>query len=141
MDDDAFIQKFEASAWAPDQWRHREHIKIAYLYLRRYPFDEALQRIRAGIQALNAAHHVPESPERGYHETTTQAWLRLVHVTLGVYGPCETADAFYDQNPQLSQKKVLRLFYSPDRFGSLKAKNEFVEPDLGPLPHHRNNGR
>jgi hypothetical protein len=33
MDDDAFTQKFEASAWAPDQWHHRELIKIAYLCL------------------------------------------------------------------------------------------------------------
>jgi len=139
MDDEAFIQKFEAAAWAPDQWHHREHIKIAYLYLRRYSFQDALGRLRTGIQALNAAQQVPESPNRGYHETMTQAWLRLVHVSLGLYGPSETADAFYDQNPQLSQKQTLRLFYSPHRFGSPNAKHEFVEPDLAPLPKH--NGR
>jgi hypothetical protein len=64
----------------------------------------------------------------------TQAWMRLVYLTLCEYGPAENADAFYDQNPQLSQKKVLRLFYSRDLFRSPRAKAEFVEPDLTPLP-------
>ena len=136
MDDEAFVAHFEAAHWKADQWHHREHIKIAYLYLRRYSFEEALFKLRKGIQALNAAQGVPETPERGYHETMTRAWLRLVHVTLGVYGPAESADQFYEQNPQLSQKKALRLFYSPQQFSSQNAKFEFVEPDLAPLPRY-----
>ena len=139
MDDEAFVRKFETAGWPADQWHHREHIKIAYLYLRRYSFQDALLRLRAGILALNASHQVPESPQRGYHETTTQAWLQLVQVTLDLYGPGDTADAFYEQNPQLSGKKALRLFYSPQQFNSPTAKTLFIEPDLTPLP--RFNGR
>ena len=73
-------------------------------------------------------------PTSGYDETMTQAWMRLVHHTLCEYGPAETADSFFDQNPQLSQKKVLRLFYPRDLFMSPKAKAEFVEPDLTTFP-------
>ncbi len=140
-DDETFLAKFEAQAFPHDQWHHREHIKMAYLYLRHHPFDVALAKVRVGIQALNASQKVPESPTRGYHETMTQAWLQLVYVTLCEYGPAESADAFYEQHAQLSQHKVLRLFYSRERLVSSKAKVEFVEPDLAPLPRARSSTR
>ncbi|MDB6112552.1 MAG: Peptidyl-tRNA hydrolase, archaeal type [Pedosphaera sp.] len=134
MDDEKFLRSFEECTLPFAQWHHRAHIKVAYLYLRQYSLATAIERVRAGIKALNAAHQVPEAPYRGYHETMTQAWVRLVHVTLCEYGPGETADEFFEQHPQLSQKKVLRLFYSRERFMSPQAKVEFLEPDLAPLP-------
>ena len=139
-DDEKFIAEYEAGRWPLDQLHHREHIKIAYLYLCRYPFDTAVNRIRDRIKAYNAAHNQPDLPTSGYHETTTQAWMRLVHLTICEYGRAETADSFYEQNPQLSQKKVLRLFYSRDLFMSPRAKLDFVEPDLAPLPRSQKNG-
>jgi len=135
--DEQFLAEFEACRWPLDQWHHQHHIKVAYLYLRRFPFDEAVRRIRERIKAHNNAHNVPESLTGGYHETMTQAWMRLVDLTLREYGPAETADLFYEQNPQLSEKKVLRLFYSRELFMSSRAKTEFVEPDLAPLPKSR----
>ncbi len=134
MDDKTFLQRFEAGLWPREEWHHKQHIKIAYLYLRQYPFEAAMTRIREKIKAHNAVHKIPESPTRGYHETMTQAWLRLVHLTLCEYGPAENADAFFERSPQLSEKKVLRLFYSRELFMSPKAKFEFLEPDLAPLP-------
>jgi hypothetical protein len=134
MDDDVFMARFEAAQWDADQWHHREHIKIAYLYLTRLGVEGALARVRAGIQRLNARHGVPESPTRGYHETMTCAWLQLVYLSLCEYGANESADDFYEANPQLSEKKALRFFYSKERLMSERAKYEFVEPDLAPLP-------
>ena len=139
-DDEAFIAAFEACRWPHDQWRHRQHIKLAYLYLQRYPFDQAISQIRERIKAHNAAHNVPNGPTSGYHETMTQAWMRLVHLTICEYGPAKTADEFYEQNPQLSEKKVMRLFYSKELFTSSRAKVEFVEPDLAPLPRSKRGG-
>ncbi len=134
IDDAAFLLQFEAGLWPREHWHHEQHIKIAYLYLTRYPFAEAVTRARLKIKAHNAANSVVETPTSGYHETTTQAWMRLVYTTLCEYGPAANADTFYEQNPQLSQKKALRLFYSREVFMSPEAKFEFVEPDLAPLP-------
>ena len=134
LDDANFLSRFEAGTFPLEQWHHRQHIKIAYLYLRTHPFENALQRMRAGICALNAAHGVPDELTRGYHETMTEAWMRLVQVTLSEYGPAASADEFFDVNPQLAEKKVLRLFYSRERMMSAEAKARFVEPDLAPLP-------
>jgi hypothetical protein len=137
MDDAEFLRRFEAGDWPHADWHHREHVKIAYLYLRRYPLEEAINQIRAGIKRLNAVHKTPEAIDRGYHETMTQAWMRLVFFTLCEYGPTETADKFFDDHPQLWQMKTLRFFYSRDRLMSSDAKAMFVEPDLTPLPRRK----
>ena len=134
MDDESFMAAFEAQTFPLEKWHHREHIRIAYLYLVRLPMDEAIQRVRSGIQALNAAHKVPDALDRGYHETMTQAWMRLVHCTLNEFGPAENADAFVDKHTQLLAKRALLFFYSRDRIMSAEAKRGFVEPDLAPLP-------
>ena len=64
--------------------------------------------------------------------------MRRVLLALCEYGPAENADVFYEQNPQLSQKKILRLFYSREVFMSPRAKLEFLEADLTPLPRSQN---
>jgi hypothetical protein len=140
MTDEIFLQAFTACTLTHAEWNHRAHVKLGYLYLCRHPLEEAVARVRAGIQALNAAHGTPEGPDRGYHETVTQAWLRIIHCTLSEYGPAETADRFFEQQPQLSQKQTLRLFYSRERLMSAQAKREFVEPDLAPLPQSKRSG-
>lgn len=134
MNDDDFIGQFEACTLPFDQWHHRAHVKLAYLYLIRHGFWVALEKLRNGIRAYNAANKVPDEPTRGYHETQTRFWLSLIETTVEEYGPLPTSDEFFDFHPQLSQTKVHRLFYSRSLFLSPLAKREFVEPDLTALP-------
>jgi hypothetical protein len=137
MTDDAFLTAFESRTLPFTDWTHRAHVKVAFLYLRDLPLAAALERVRAGIRAYNAANNVPESPTSGYNETTTVAFVRLVAATMAAYSavfPTPTADAFCDTHPQLMTRNALRLFYSPQRRMDPRAKTEFVEPDLAPLP-------
>lgn len=138
MNDEEFLAAFESCGLPLAEWHHREHVKLAYILLLRYPLDEAMARVRDGIQAYNKSKSLSDELSSGYHETMTQAWMRIIYATLCEYGPAETADAFYEQHPQLSQKKNLRLFYSRERFVSWEAKRSFREPDLAPLPTSRN---
>jgi hypothetical protein len=139
-DDETLLTQFEATTWPLTEWHHRQHIKIAYLYLRQHPFEVAAQKMRAGLLAYNAANHVPDGLDRGYHETMTQAWMRLVYLTLCEFGPSESADAFVDKHTQLLSKRALLFFYSRDRIMSAEAKRQFIEPDLSPLPQSAKNG-
>jgi hypothetical protein len=134
MTDEELLQQFEDCTLPFDQWVHRTHLKVAYLCLTRYPFERAVEKMRSGIRAYNAAHQVPDEPTRGYHETMTMAWLRIIHAMLRVNGPADSADEFVSGQPQLWEKKNLRFFYSPELMMSPQAKREFVEPDLAPLP-------
>jgi hypothetical protein len=132
MSDDEFLAAFEPRTL--EDIPHRDHIKIAYLYLRRYSLDEAIAKVRAGLQALAVAWNAPvDDLEKGYHETMTQAWVQLVHRALVKSGPAESADAFCDQQPQLKQKTFLQVFYSRECLMTWEAKRDFVEPNLAPL--------
>lgn len=140
MDDRTLIERFERQQLPPPDWTHRAHVRVAYLYLAEHPFEEALERVRSGIQALNAANGVPEGPNRGYNETTTRAFLHLVAATMEAYGtalPSADSEAFCDHHPQLMCKQILRCFYSPEQRMRPEAKTEFVAPDLAPLPRLR----
>lgn len=135
--DNQFLNAFEGRTLPFDQWTHRAHVKVAFLYLRSLPFNDALARLRTGIKAYNAHNHVPEGPTSGYNETTTAAFCHLIAAVISAYGPViptPTADDFCDAHPQLLSRHVLRFFYSPDRRMDPRAKTEFVEPDLAPLP-------
>ncbi len=133
MTDAEHLRRFEDHSLPHAQWTHRAHLKVAYLYLQQFSFAEALDRIRTGIKAYNAAHGIQDTPTSGYHETLTQAWLQLVHTTLRQFGPAETADAFFDAQTQLSSTRTPRLFDSRDLIMSAEAKHAFVAPDLAPL--------
>ena len=132
MTDDEFLAAFEACTL--DEFHHRDHVKVTYLYLRRHPLHDAIAKVRAGLQRLAAAWGAPvDDLERGYHETMTQAWVRLVHLALSDDGAAQNADAFCDEHPKLMEKKYLELFYSRERLKSWEAKRGFVEPDLVPF--------
>jgi hypothetical protein len=140
MTDDEFAQQFESRSFPFEQWQHRAHVKLAYIYFVRFDFDAACVKLRDGIRAYNAANNVPNEPTRGYHETITVFWLRIIQMTVQEYGSRATADEFFESHPQLSQKKIHRLFYSADLLMSARAKAEFVEPDLTALPKARKTG-
>jgi hypothetical protein len=132
--DAAFLKAFEDCTLPFAEWKHRAHLKVAYLYLRQNSFEQALEKMRKSIQRYNAATNTPESLERGYHETVTVAWLRLLHFTLCEYGPTANADEFLDAQEHLMNRKALRFFYSRDQLISWRAKSEFVPPDLTSFP-------
>ena len=65
MDEDNFLRQLESCTWPLERWHHRQHLTAAYLYLRRYPFGVAIERMRKSILAYNATHHVPDSVTSG----------------------------------------------------------------------------
>ena len=141
MTDGEFLSCFEDCSLPFDQWNHRAHVKVAFLYLRESSFDQAIEKMRSGIKVYNAAHQVPEGPMMGYNETTTVAFLHLISGVMSAYGaalPTPDADAFCDTHPQLLSKHVLRFFYTPERRMHPDAKTCFVEPDLTSFPAHQN---
>ena len=135
--DDELLNAFETLSLPFSEWTHRAHVSVAFAYLRRHPFDEALGRMRAGVKAYNARHAVPETATSGYNETTTRAFMHLIAATLQAYDrthPAADARSFCDTHPQLMTRHALRLFYSPQRRMDPAAKAQVVEPDLAPLP-------
>jgi hypothetical protein len=137
MTDAELQRQFEDLTLPFAQWTHRAHVRITYCYLSSLPFDQALDRVRRGIRAYNGHNKVPESPTSGYNETTTVAFVKIIHAIMQAYGtvmPTLDSESFCDTHPQLLNKNILRLFYSPERRMHPDAKSKFVEPDLTALP-------
>jgi hypothetical protein len=132
-DDTELISAFERCLLTSQQWNHRAHVRVAFLYAFQHQFDQALERMRVGLRALNAAHQVPNLPDRGYNETITVAFLRLIYAACH-NGQFSSSADFCDHNPDLLDKTALLRFYSRECLSSPQAKTTFVEPDLAPLP-------
>jgi hypothetical protein len=133
MSDNELLCAFEDTSLPFASWNHRAHVRVAFAYLSRFALEEAIERMRAGIRAYNAAHGVGDGPEMGYHETTTQAFLRLIHHVMQQRGPFRDSHAFCEGNAELLDRRVLLCYYTRERILSPAAKTGFVEPDLAPL--------
>ena len=137
MNDQELYERFCDCTLPPEEWTHRGHVKVAYLHLCKFPFDEALVVLRDRIKLYNASRNVPEGPLQGYNETTTHAFLHIIKATINAYGeklPTHDADSFCDTHTHLLNKHLLRVFYSPEKRLHPDAKSKFIEPDLTSLP-------
>jgi hypothetical protein len=154
MGDDEFLRAFEACTFTRPEWTHEAHVRMAWLYLSRFPFVEALDRIRCGIRKLNAkigqpdiTHRAPARPfyrgsngdPNGYHETITIAFARII---AGRLMPAESYAEFRKRNPDLLDRKLPALMrhYSPALLRSPEARRAFVEPDIESLPNEWRSG-
>ena len=113
---------------------HREHLAMAaFVCLEGH--KDTLGEIRKIILALNASNGVEQSETGGYHETLAVAWYRLVRFCISccVMGKSKMSKI----NAVLlafENKRMILDYYSRDLIMSWKARTEWVEPDLEPLP-------
>ena len=128
MNDHEFLQAFEASSLHP--FPHRDHIRMAWLYLCAHEWDEAAAKIRVGIQRLALAH----GATRKYHETITLFWARVVVEAIKATPDITDFEAFTARHPQLFDSRYIDQFYSRTLLFSEAARQVWVEPDLLPLP-------
>ena len=108
-------------------FRHADHLCIAFEILRRHNFPDAAQAYCTALKtiALRAGNAV------AYHETITLAFLSLVSERLNQENYSDFA-AFARSNPELLDKNVLTRWYDPGRLMSPLARATFVLPDARP---------
>jgi hypothetical protein len=130
LSDAEFLHAFESCELSNESFHHRDHIRLAWIYLQRYPELEAREHMAGAIRRF-AAHHGKSDK---YHETVTVAWLRLVANGIARM----PADASFEQLtaalPELLDKQTIEKFYSRDVLTSDVARTTYIEPDLQRLP-------
>ncbi|HYC33583.1 MAG TPA: hypothetical protein VEB59_14940 [Gemmatimonadales bacterium] len=130
-----FAAAFTAGTLPKEQWTHRAHLLVALWHGATQPADEALDAMRAGILRLNAVHGVVTTPSRGYHETITRAYMRLVMRFVRDEPP---GSSWSSRAARLlarhGEREHLLRHYTRDRLFSSEARFGWVEPDLLPLP-------
>jgi hypothetical protein len=128
MDDIRKLAAFEAGTLHP--FHHRDHIHIAWLYLRRDGWEAGYRQIRDGIQHFA----VVNGHATLYHETITQFWARVILHAIEARPEIDDFDAFTEAFPFLLDKTSIKQHYSADVLRSDVARHEWQEPDLIPMP-------
>jgi hypothetical protein len=122
---------FERADVAPAAWTHEAHLVVALWCLLLYGPDEGGERVRAGIQRLNAAHGVPLTPERGYHETITRFYLWAVRRHLrDAPRDASLADLANTLIAAWGDRNRPFEYYSRERLMSPEARARWLEPDV-----------
>lgn len=134
-------------------FRHRQHIHLAYLAVRRHGTEEAAVRIGQWIRYIAAYERAPQK----YNATVTRAWTELVghHVAadLAAGGGAATGgdtaaaadttadfEEFAARHPALLDKRLLTRHYSPAVLASAPARTGWAEPDRVPFPWRSRSG-
>jgi hypothetical protein len=127
MTDDELLSGFESCAIPNEAFHHEEHVRVAFLYLSRYPALEALGRFSTALVRFAAAH----GKTTLYNETVTWAYILLIRERLARSGCKQTWIEFRSANADLFDRNqdILKKYYKPETLQSELAKQTFVFPD------------
>jgi hypothetical protein len=115
----------------PDgEFRHRQHIHLAFLAVRRYGRLEAITRICDWIQQIAAYERAPQK----YHHTVSRAWVEIVAHHIEADPDGTDFGTFAARHPALLDKRLLSRHYRSSTLAASAARHGWVEPDLLPFP-------
>jgi hypothetical protein len=125
MTDDAFAEAFERCEIAGDDFHHRDHVRLGWIYLRQLPMIDALKRFTESLKRFAAHNGVPNL----YHETITWAYLLLIHERME-RNPVDDFAEFEEMNADLFTWKpsILNRYYDQETLDSPLAKRTFLMP-------------
>lgn len=112
------------------QFRHRQHIHLAFLAVHRYGMPEATTRICDWIQHIAAYERAPQK----YHHTVSRAWVEIVAHHVDSDPGCADFGTFAGRHPALLDKRLLARHYRSSTLAAAPARGGWVEPDLLPFP-------
>ncbi len=131
---DALMLRFEARELPKPEWTHEAHIVVAVWYIMQSDFEQALDIVRENITKHNESVGTINSDTDGYHETITKFWLMV-------------AKAFVEENEFTDKYEAINAlidsrygksdypfeYYSKENLFSVKARHNWIEPDLKKL--------
>jgi hypothetical protein len=127
MTDQEFVAAFEAGTIPDGEFHHRDHLRLAWIYLQKEPPETAISRfvteLRGFVKKKGAAGK--------YHETITWAYLLLINERLARGGREAPWPDFCAENPDLFHwnPSILESYYRPETLASEVARKVFVLPD------------
>lgn len=126
LDDTAFLAAFRDGTLSTAQFRHRDHVRMAWLYVRTHGAASAAEAFATDLRRFAAAKGVPGL----YHATITGAYIALI-AERDAAMPEASWETFASAHPDLLTWKpgVLDRYYSAERLWSPAARAQFLMPD------------
>src|SRR5467141_5353747 len=102
MDDVEFLKLFHEGALTGNEFRHRGHLRLAWLVLSRHSRIEAEQIVAHEIQQFAVAN----GASNRYHDTLTRFWVRIVGHVMGIAPEAGSIDELLARFPLLLDKSL-----------------------------------
>ncbi|TAH22150.1 MAG: hypothetical protein EAZ08_01440 [Cytophagales bacterium] len=126
----ALIAAFRNKTLPPNEWTHHAHLTVGLWFSKHFSAFEALCYLRSGIITYNQSVGTENSPQKGYHETLTVFWHKVIdkfvaeNTDLTLLELCNTF-----LNRDLVAKDWVFQFYSREVLFSIEARATWVQPD------------
>jgi hypothetical protein len=129
MNEGKFIARFERLEIPGHEFRHADHIRVAWNYLRRADFAQGAATFM--LQFRRYVRHI--GAEAKYHETISWFYLVKIHERIRS-NPSAPWEDFAHANPDLLDRSLtlLKAHYQPETLGSSFARRVFLLPDHAP---------
>jgi hypothetical protein len=125
--DRQFLERFEDQTLNEAEFRHGDHVRLAWLYLQRLPLSEAISVFSRGLKEFATRFGKPDR----YHETITLAYLLLINERMARRPACSDWTDFATGNADLLTWKggILDSYYRPETLSADLARRVFVFPE------------
>jgi len=127
--DEQFLAAFEAGKIANRDFHHRDHLRLAWIQIRRLGVDRAAQAVAGAIRQFASRHGHADR----YHETMTRFWVRAVGLGIDSH-PTLAFENLLAAEPHLLDKNLPYRHWSRELMGSDEAKRQWIDPDLRLMP-------
>ena len=124
--DGDFERAFGAGTFPPVAFTHEAHLRLAWLLLKQYGRDRAVEQVCEQIRAFT----IRNGAAGKYHHTLTRAAARLVWDCMQA-SQAPDFEALLKAYPSLTAnfREMLMVHYSETRLFSEQARTDYLEPD------------
>lgn len=128
------IEGFKSRTLPATHWTHEAHLITGLWFNYNYSALEAICFLRSGIISYNISSGGENTPEKGYHETLTLFWCRILNNFVKINEGLKLVD-LCDKflKSRWSSKELPLEYYSREVLFSLEARATWIAPNLRKL--------
>ena len=129
LTDSDFEKQFANCSLDPRLFSHLAHLRLAWIHVKNYGVDAAIENVCAQIKIYDATHDEGTK----YHTTLTVASVLTVYHFF-LKSESDNFQDFIAEFPRLENnfKDLIDAHYGINLFTSERAKKEYIAPDLLP---------
>ena len=130
----ALVEGFRKCTLPPSLWTHQAHLVTGLWFNYNYSPLEALCYLRSGIIAYNLSSGGENTPEKGYHETLTIFWNKVLSKYVASHRS-ESLEELINKFFLSSwcAKDLPFKYYRRETIFSVNARAAWIEPDIQKL--------
>ena len=132
-DDLRFRDQFESGEISTADFSHRNHLRLAFVYLTESDTEEAGDRMRAALLKFLDDNNVPAGK---FHKTLTISWIMAVKHFMQKAESAASFEEFIAADDRLLDPNIMLTHYSRDTLFSETARTIFVAPDVQAIPQY-----